>query len=49
RINRTYNVFLDITNLFDEEARTDVTENRKIYYFRTNQGIGFVAGVRGTF
>jgi outer membrane receptor protein involved in Fe transport len=47
-ISRRYGVFLDCTNLTDEPARTDVTLNG-LKFFRTNQGIGFVAGVRGTF
>ncbi|MBM3854372.1 MAG: TonB-dependent receptor, partial [Verrucomicrobia bacterium] len=47
-ISRRSSVFLDCTNLTDEPARTDVTLNG-LKFFRTNQGVGFVAGVRGTF
>lgn len=47
-INRQYDVFFDISNLTDEPPRTDISLN-KLRFFRTNQGIGFVAGVRGKF
>jgi iron complex outermembrane receptor protein len=47
-INRRYDVFLDVTNLTDEPPRTDVSLNG-LKFFRTNQGVGFVAGVRGRF
>ena len=47
-INRRYDVFLDVTNLTDEPPRTDVALNG-LKFFRTNQGVGFVAGVRGRF
>ena len=47
-INRRYDVFLDATNIFDESPRTDVSLNG-LKFFKTNQGIGFVAGVRGRF
>jgi TonB-dependent receptor len=47
-INRRYDVFLDINNLTDEAPRTNVTLNG-LHFFKTNQGIGFTAGVRGRF
>ncbi|MBI5692576.1 MAG: TonB-dependent receptor [Verrucomicrobia bacterium] len=47
-VNRRYSLFLDCTNLTDEPARTDVALNG-LKFFKTNQGIGFVAGVRGNF
>ncbi|MBL9199866.1 MAG: TonB-dependent receptor [Opitutaceae bacterium] len=47
-INRRYDVFLDATNITDEAPRTDVALNG-LKFFKTNQGIGFVAGVRGRF
>jgi TonB-dependent receptor len=47
-INRRYDIFLDIANLTDESPRTDVSLNG-LKFFKTNQGIGFVAGVRGKF
>ncbi len=47
-INRRYDVFLDAANITDEAARTDVALNG-LKFFKTNQGIGFVAGVRGKF
>jgi TonB-dependent receptor len=47
-INRRYDVFLDINNITDEPPRTDVALNG-LKFFRTNQGVGFVAGVRGRF
>ena len=47
-INRRYDVFLDVTNLTDESPRTDVALNG-LKFFKTNQGVGFVAGVRGKF
>jgi TonB-dependent receptor len=47
-INRRYDVFLDISNITDESPRTDVSLNG-LKFFRTNQGVGFVAGVRGRF
>lgn len=47
-INRRYDVFLDVTNLTDEPTRTDIALNGP-RFFRTNQGIGFVGGVRGRF
>jgi outer membrane receptor protein involved in Fe transport len=47
-VNRRYSVFLDCTNLTDEAARTDVSLNG-LKFFKTNQGVGFVAGVRGNF
>lgn len=47
-INRRFDVFLDIVNLTDESPRTDVSLNG-LKFFSTNQGIGFVAGVRGKF
>ena len=46
--NRRYDVFLDISNITDEPPRTDVSKNG-LKFFRTNQGVGFVAGVRGRF
>lgn len=47
-INRRYDVFLDATNITDESPRTDVSRNG-LKFFKTNQGVGFVAGVRGRF
>jgi len=47
-INRRYSVFLDCTNITDEAPRTDVTLNG-LKFFRTNQGVGFTAGVNGRF
>ena len=47
-INRRYDVFLDISNITDEAPRTDVSLNG-LKFFKTNQGVGFVAGVRGRF
>ena len=47
-INRRYDVFLDINNLTDEAPRTDTSLNG-LKFFRTNQGVGFTAGVRGRF
>lgn len=47
-INRRYSVFFDCTNITDEPPRTDVTLNN-LKFFRTNQGVGFAAGVRGQF
>jgi outer membrane receptor protein involved in Fe transport len=47
-INRRYQVFLDVTNLTDESPRTDVSLNG-LKFFKTNQGIGFAAGVRAQF
>jgi TonB-dependent receptor len=46
--NRRYDVFLDISNITDEPPRTDVSQNG-LKFFKTNQGVGFVAGVRGRF
>jgi TonB-dependent receptor len=46
--NRRYDAFFDISNITDEPPRTDVTLNG-LKFFRTNQGVGFVAGVRGRF
>ncbi len=45
---RKYDVFFDVTNLTDEPTRTDIALTGP-RFFRTNQGIGFVAGVRGRF
>ncbi|MCX6954130.1 MAG: TonB-dependent receptor [Verrucomicrobia bacterium] len=47
-INRRYDVFCDVVNITDEAARTDVALNG-LKFFKTNQGISFVAGVRGKF
>jgi TonB-dependent receptor len=47
-IGRRYDVFLDITNLTDEPTRTDIALNGP-RFFATNQGVGFVGGVRGRF
>lgn len=47
-INRRYDVFLDINNITDEAPRTNVTLNG-LKFFKTNQGVGFTAGVRGRF
>lgn len=46
--NRRYDVFLDINNLTDEAPRTDSSLNG-LHFFKTNQGVGFTAGVRGRF
>ena len=46
--NRRYDMFLDISNITDEPPRTDVSLNG-LHFFRTNQGVGFVAGVRARF
>jgi outer membrane receptor protein involved in Fe transport len=46
--NRRYDVFLDINNLTDEPPRTNVTLNG-LKFFKTNQGVGFTAGVRARF
>lgn len=48
RINRRYSLFLDVVNITDEPARTDVTQNG-LKFFRTNQGVSFAAGMRGQF
>ncbi|MBI5380669.1 MAG: TonB-dependent receptor [Opitutae bacterium] len=47
-INRTYQLFLDVTNLMDEPTRTDVMEN-DIRYLAAWNGIGFSAGVKARF
>jgi len=47
-INRRYDVFLDVNNITDAPPRTDVSLNG-LKFFKTNQGVGFVAGVRGRF
>lgn len=47
-LSRRYELFLDVTNLTDEAARSDVSLNG-LKFFKTNQGVGFVAGVRGRF
>ena len=47
-INRRYDVFLDVTNITDEPPRTDASLNG-LKFFRTNQGVGFVLGMRGRF
>ncbi|MDO8544755.1 MAG: TonB-dependent receptor [Opitutaceae bacterium] len=47
-IRRGYDVFLDISNLTDEPTRTDIALTGP-RFFRTNQGVGFVGGVRGRF
>ncbi|HRE81185.1 MAG TPA: TonB-dependent receptor, partial [Opitutaceae bacterium] len=47
-VNRNYDLFLDISNLTDEAPRTDVSKNG-LYFFRTNQGVSFVAGVKALF
>jgi iron complex outermembrane recepter protein len=49
RISRNYEIFWDAFNITDEPAREEVTEDGRLYTFRTNQGISFVAGVRGRF
>lgn len=46
--NRRYDAFLDVTNITDEAPRTDVSLNG-LKFFRTNQGVGFTAGVRARF
>ena len=45
---RRYDVFLDINNITDEAPRTNVTLNG-LKFFKTNQGVGFTAGVRARF
>ncbi|MEO6246886.1 MAG: TonB-dependent receptor [Opitutaceae bacterium] len=47
-IDRRYQIFLDVTNLTDESPRTDVALNG-LRFFKTNQGVGFAAGVRAQF
>lgn len=47
-INRRYSLFLDCINITDESPRTDVTLSG-LKFFRTNQGVGFTAGVNGRF
>jgi iron complex outermembrane recepter protein len=47
-IRRKYDVFLDITNVTDEPTRTDIALTGP-RFFATNQGIGFVGGVRARF
>jgi TonB-dependent receptor len=49
RINKRYEVFLDTFNLFDEPAREEISEDGRLYTFRTNQGVSFVGGVRARF
>lgn len=46
--NRRYDVFLDINNITDEPPRTDISLNG-LHFFKTNQGVAFIAGVRGRF
>jgi TonB-dependent receptor len=48
RIWRRYDLFLDINNLTDEPTRTDIALSGP-RFFATNQGIGFVGGVRARF
>lgn len=45
---RKYDLFLDISNLTDEPTRTDIALSGP-RFFATNQGIGFVGGVRARF
>ena len=47
-IRRKYDVFLDISNLTDEPTRTDIALSGP-RFFATNQGVGFVGGVRARF
>ena len=47
-VNRRYDIFLDATNITDESPRTDVALNG-LKFFKTNQGVGFVTGVRAKF
>jgi hypothetical protein len=47
-VRRGYDVFLDINNLTDEPTRTDIALSGP-RFFATNQGIGFVGGVRARF
>jgi TonB-dependent receptor len=47
-IRRGFDVFLDISNLTDEPTRTDIALSGP-RFFATNQGVGFVGGVRARF
>jgi TonB-dependent receptor len=47
-IRRSYDLFLDVSNLTDEATSTQVLE-RDLKYFRTNQGVAFNAGVKARF
>ena len=47
-INRRYDVFLDVTNVFDEPTSTFTTLNG-INWYQLKQGTLFTAGVRGRF
>ena len=49
RLNARYEVFWDTFNLTDEPAREEMSEDGRLYTFRTNQGISFVAGIRARF
>jgi TonB-dependent receptor len=47
-IGRSYDIFLDASNLTDEPTRTDVLEGG-LKYFRTNQGVSLTAGIKARF
>ena len=47
-VNRHYDVFLNATNLTDVAVRTHIALNGP-RFFKTNQGVLFIAGVRGRF
>ncbi|MBI5692212.1 MAG: TonB-dependent receptor [Verrucomicrobia bacterium] len=49
RLNPRYELFWDTFNLADEAAREEVSEDGRLYTFRTRQGISFVAGIRARF
>lgn len=46
--NRRYDIFLDLINLTDAPPRTDVSLNG-LKFFKTNQGVSGIAGVRAKF
>jgi iron complex outermembrane recepter protein len=47
-IRRSYDVFLDVSNLTDEASSTSVLAG-DLKYYRTNQGVSFSAGVKARF
>ena len=47
-VNRSHDVFLDVSNLTDEPVGTIITKNA-LRHFKENGGIFFSAGVRGRF
>lgn len=49
RLTPRYEIFWDTFNLTDEPAREEMSEDGRLYTFRTNQGISFVAGIRARF